>query len=102
TVQALQAGEIDVALLFSTSSAIGENGWVLLEDDKNLQNTDLITPVVRTEVLEASPDIEELLNSVSAELDTETMTELNRRVEIDQEDPAVVAEDFLTEAGLLG
>jgi osmoprotectant transport system substrate-binding protein len=99
TVAALEEGKIDVALLFSTSSVIGDKGWVVLEDDKNLQTAENITPVVREDVL--NDEITELLNAVSAELDTETMTELNGRVEIDNEDPATVAEDYLTEVGLL-
>ena len=99
TVEALDSGEIDVALLFSTSSVIGDKGWVVLEDDQSLQTAENITPVVGNEVLD--PEMEELLNAVSAALDTETMTELNGRVEIDKEDPETVAEDFLTEEGLL-
>ena len=99
TVAALDSGRIDVALLFSTSSVIGGNGWVLLEDDESLQTAENITPVVSQEVL--NDEITELLNAVSAELTTENVTELNGRVEIDKEDPATVATDFLTEAGLL-
>ena len=100
TVKALEGGQIDVGLLFSTSSVIEDKGWVVLEDDKNLQQAENITPVVRQEV--ADDTIAELLNQVSAALDTETMTELNGRVEIDQEDPAVVAADFLEEEGISG
>lgn len=99
TVEALDAGEIDVALLFSTSSVIGENGWVVLEDDQKLQNVDTLTPVVRTEVLD--DEIESLLNEVSATLTTEGITELNGRVEVDGEDPATVAADHLEAEGLL-
>jgi osmoprotectant transport system substrate-binding protein len=99
TVEALDAGEIDVALLFSTSSVIGDRGWVVLEDDEGLQNAENITPVVRNEVL--NDEIEGLLNAVSASLTTENITELNGQVEIDQEDPATVAEAFLSEQGLL-
>jgi glycine betaine/choline ABC-type transport system substrate-binding protein len=99
TVEALQSGEIDVGLLFSTSSVIEENGWVVLEDDKNLQNAENITPVVRSEVLDDT--ITERLNAISAALDSETITQLNSRVEIDGEDPADVAADFLDSEGLL-
>ncbi len=100
TVKALSGGEIDVGLLFSTSSAIPANDFVLLEDDKNLQTAENITPVVREEALDGT--IEELLNGVSAALDTETITDLNGRVEIDKEDPADVAADFLEQEDLLG
>jgi osmoprotectant transport system substrate-binding protein len=99
TVEALENGDIDVALLFSTSSVIGENGWVVLEDDQSLQNAENITPVVRTESLD--DEIESLLNAVSATLTTENITELNGRVEIGGEDPAVVAQTHLEAEGLL-
>jgi glycine betaine/choline ABC-type transport system substrate-binding protein len=99
TVEALRNGDIDVALLFSTSSVIGDEGWVVLEDDKNLQAAENITPVVRTEVLDDT--ITERLDAISAALTTENVTELNGRVEIDGEDPADVAADFLEENGLL-
>jgi osmoprotectant transport system substrate-binding protein len=100
TVEALRNGDIDVGLLFSTSSVIGDEGWVVLEDDKNLQNAENITPVVRTEVLDDA--ITERLNAISAALTTENITALNGRVEIDGEDPADVATDFLQQQGLLG
>jgi glycine betaine/choline ABC-type transport system substrate-binding protein len=101
TVEALQNGDIDVALLFSTDPAIQENGWVLLEDDEQLQSAENITPVVRADVPDM-PVIEERLNAISAALTTETMTELNGRVSIDGEDPADVAASFLADNGLLG
>lgn len=100
TVEALRNGDIDVALLFSTSSVIGDEGWVVLEDDKSLQTAENITPVVRTEVLDDT--ITERLNAISAALTTENITALNGRVEIDGEDPADVAADFLQQEGLLG
>lgn len=100
TVKALESGRIDVALLFSTSSVIVDKGWIVLEDDKNLQQAENITPVVRTEALDDT--ITTLLDDISAALDTETMTELNGRVEIDGEESADVATDFLKEQGISG
>jgi osmoprotectant transport system substrate-binding protein len=100
TVEALRSGDIDVALLFSTSSVIGDEGWVVLVDDKNLQAAENITPVVRADVLDDT--IAERLNAISAALTTENITELNGRVEIDGEDPADVAADFLQSEGLIG
>jgi osmoprotectant transport system substrate-binding protein len=99
TVEALRSGDIDVGLLFSTSSVIGDEGWVVLEDDKHLQAADNITPVVRSDVVDDA--ITARLNTISAALTTENVTELNGRVEIDGEDPADVAADFLDSEGLL-
>ena len=100
TVKALDNGQIDVGLLFSTSSAIPANDFVLLEDDKNLQTNESITPLASEEALDGTVD--ELLNSVSAALTTENITEMNGRVELDKENPADVAKDFLEQEGLLG
>ena len=99
TVAALSGGEIDVALLFSTSGVIADRGWVVLEDDKGLQAADNITPVIREET--ADEEIEGLLNAVSSALSTEELTRLNARVEVENEDFREVARDFLEEAGLL-
>ena len=99
TVQALEAGAIDVALLFSTDPLISQKGLVLLEDDMNLQQADNIVPLVRSEVL--NDEISELLNAVSAALTTDNITPLNARVLVDQDDPEDVARDFLEENGLL-
>jgi osmoprotectant transport system substrate-binding protein len=100
TVKALENGQIDVGLLFSTSSVIGDRGWVVLEDDKGLQQAENITPIVNEEA--SDPGIAELLNPVSAALTTENITELNGRVEISGEDPATVAKDFLESEGISG
>ena len=99
TVEALKQEEVDVALLFSTDGTIGAENLVVLEDDKGLQAADNITPLVSEEVLDG--EVEELLNAASALLTTENVTELNGRVNVDQEDPADVAAEFLEENGLL-
>jgi osmoprotectant transport system substrate-binding protein len=99
TVAALDGGEIDVGLLFTTSSVIKDRDFVLLEDDKNLQASDHITPLVREDV--NNDEITELLNSVSETLTTENMTDLNARVELDKEEPADVAQEFLEDEGLI-
>ena len=100
TVAALEDGEIDVALMFTTQGIIAEKGWVSLEDDMNLQPAENIVPAIRTDVL--TPEIEQTLNAVSAQLTTEEMTELNRRVDVDQEDPEDVAQEWLADKGLAG
>ncbi|CAN5869157.1 ABC transporter substrate-binding protein [soil metagenome] len=99
TVAALDGEEIDMALLFSTSSVIKDRGFVVLEDDKNLQAAENITPLVREEVL--NEEITELLNDVSDALTTQNITELNSKVELDKQEPADVAQEFLEDEGLI-
>ena len=99
TKEALEAGDIDVGLVFSSDGAVASKGFVVLEDDKALQTADNIVAVVRTEVLDDT--IEEVLNAIAAELTTEDLQELNKRADIDKEDPEVLAEEWLQEHNLL-
>ncbi len=53
TKAALENGDIDIALLFSSDGAIAANDWVALEDDQSLQPVDNFIPAVRTESADA-------------------------------------------------
>ena len=99
TITALEGGAIDVGLLFSTDGTIADKGFVVLEDDQGLQAADNITPLVSSDILDG--EIETLLDEVSAAITEEEITELNKRANVDVEDPADLAEEFLTDAGLL-
>ncbi len=103
TVAALEAGEIDVAILFSTGGVIADKGWVVLEDDLGLINADNVIPVTTDAVIEAyGTDFLAVVNEVSAALSTEELAELNRRYDIDKEDASAIATDWLTAEGLIG
>lgn len=100
TVAALQNGSVDIGLLFTSDPAIAVNDFVLLEDDKGLQLADNLVPVVRREVLDATPEVADLLDEWSARLTQEVLTDLNKQVAIDQSDPADVAGEWLAAGGL--
>jgi osmoprotectant transport system substrate-binding protein len=99
TVDALRRDEVQVGLLFSTDPRIEENGFIPLVDDRNLQNAENITPVIRTEVL--NDEVRRLLDAVSARLSTEAITDLVGRVVIDGQRVSTVARGFLTSNDLL-
>jgi osmoprotectant transport system substrate-binding protein len=99
TVAAIESGAVDVGELFSLSSVITEKGWVVLEDDKELQPAGNFVPLIRNDVL--TDEIATLINGVTTQLTTDEMLALVVRVEIDKEDVAAVATDFLTQNGLL-
>ncbi|RCV48534.1 ABC transporter substrate-binding protein [Marinitenerispora sediminis] len=96
--QALRDGDVQVANLFTTDPAIAANDFVVLEDTENLFGSQNVTPLVYSDAVDDTA--REALNAVSAELTTETLTELNRRVSIDHEDPDAVAADWLSSVGL--
>jgi len=100
TVAAIDSGAVDVGELFSLDPTITNKGYTVLEDDKSLEPAGNFFALARTEILNG--EIEELLNSVTTSLTTEGMLELVGRVQVDQEDVADVATDYLTQQGLLG
>jgi len=99
---ALENDEIGVAVLFSTDGRIADKGFVLLEDDKGMLAADNIVPVTTTEVAEAyGQEMVDFVNSVSAKLDTATLTALNKQYDIDKESAEDIAQAWLQENGFL-
>ena len=102
TVAALEAGDVDVGVLFTTDGVIAAKGFVLLDDDQGLNPAENIVPAVRMDIVDAyGDDFVDLLNSVSAEINTPELTEMNRRAGIDQDDPADIAAQWLADKGFV-
>ena len=102
TVSALEAGDIDVALLFTTNPAIDLQDFVVLKDDRGLQPAENIVPVIRREVVDrAGPDLVRSVEQVVSQLTNAVLRELNARAEIDQVPPDVVAQEWLEDQGVL-
>jgi osmoprotectant transport system substrate-binding protein len=97
---ALDAGSIDVALLFSTDGTIAAKNYVLLQDDKHLLAADNVVPVAKKDVA-ANSDVATAVNAISKKITTDELIKMNKRFDVDKEDAAVIAKDFLTQAGLL-
>ncbi len=102
TLQALEAGYIGVALLFTTDPDITARHLVVLADDRGLQPAENITPLVRRDVIARyGPHLLAVLNRVSALLDTGTLRALDARVELAGQDPRLVADSWLRARGLI-
>jgi osmoprotectant transport system substrate-binding protein len=101
TLQALEAGNIDVALLFSTDPGIGARHLVVLADDRGLQPAENVTPLLRGDVAARfGARLIAVLNMVSARLDTGSLRALDAQVELGGQDPDRVAGDWLREQHL--
>jgi osmoprotectant transport system substrate-binding protein len=102
TLQALESGDIGVALLFTTDPDIPARHLVVLADDRGLQPAENITPVVRRDVITRyGPNLLAALNKVSALLDTGELRALDARVELAGQDPRLVAGRWLRAHGLI-
>ena len=102
TLQALEEGDIGVALLFTTDPDIPARHLVVLADDRGLQPAENITPVVRRDVIARyGPNLLAVLNKVSALLDTSALRALDAQVELAGQDPRLVAGRWLRAHGLI-
>jgi osmoprotectant transport system substrate-binding protein len=102
TLQALEEGDIGVALLFTTDPDIPARHLVVLADDRGLQPAENITPVVRRDVIARyGPNLLAALNAVSALLDTGELRGLDAQVELAGQDPRLVAGRWLRAHGLI-
>ncbi|MBC7372974.1 MAG: glycine betaine ABC transporter substrate-binding protein [Frankiales bacterium] len=94
--------DCDFAVVFATDGQILNNKLTVLEDDKSFFPPYNIAPTMKTTVYEAnSTKYDTLFGAISAKLTNEQLTQLNARVDVDGEDPAAVAKDFLKENGLI-
>jgi osmoprotectant transport system substrate-binding protein len=102
TLQALEAGNVGVALLFTTDPGIPARHLVVLADDRGLQPAENITPLVRRDVIvRYGPNLVAVLNRISALLDTGTLRALDAQVELAGQDPRLVAGSWLRVHGLI-
>jgi osmoprotectant transport system substrate-binding protein len=100
TIAALEGGDVDIALLFSSQGVIAEKGWVVLEDDMGLQPAENLVPAIRLDVVEAyGSDLTDLLSDVSQKIVQEDLIEMNKQADIDGEDPELIAGEWLDENG---
>ena len=98
----LDKGQADASILFTSDAQLAANPdkYVLLEDDMGIfPSGNVIWVTDQSTVQKAGPDYMATIVKVQEGLTLPVMQELNSRVDIDKEDPAAVATQYLTEEG---
>lgn len=91
----LENDEADVTPAYTTEGQlVNTDEFTLLKDDKQFWPPYNLAPVVRDNILDDNPDIKTILNNISAKLDTETVTELNAKVDVDGQEYTDVAKEY--------
>ncbi|MFG2830700.1 ABC transporter substrate-binding protein [Streptomyces sp. NPDC048434] len=90
---ALKKGDIDIANVFTTDVDTAENGWVQLADPKHLIPAQHIVPLIAAR--KADSKVRKALARLGNTLTTAHLTELNRLVDKEKQDPDRVAEAWL-------
>lgn len=99
---ALNAGTVQAAVVNTTDPQLLSGSYPLLSDPMNVFGWGNVVPVASAKALDAEgPVFEATIDRVSALLTLPAMRELNAQVELENQTPALVAQQFLQSAGLL-
>lgn len=101
TYTAIDRGQVDVAMVFGTDAKLRSFDLFVLEDDKQFFPIYNVSIVVRKEVLDKYPEIENISQPITKIIDTETMINLNYEVDGEGKPSKMVAVEFLKEQGLI-
>jgi glycine betaine/choline ABC-type transport system substrate-binding protein len=98
----LDKGQADASIVFTSDAQLSANPdkYVLLQDDKGIfPSGNVIWVTDQSTVQKAGPDYQATIEKVQKGLTLPVMQELNARVDIDKQDPAAVADEYLKETG---
>lgn len=92
---AVASGHVDVALGYSTDGRIASNNLIPLEDDRQFFPPYDAAPSGTFEVLEAYPELDDVITKLEGAISTEQMQELNYIADDYLIEPSIVAQEFL-------
>lgn len=98
---AIKSDDVDVITVFSTDGRLQDEEIAILTDDRNFFASYYAATLIRQEVLDAHPELGPVLEKLTGAISNEAMIAMNFLVEVENQDPKAVAEDFLRSKGLL-
>jgi osmoprotectant transport system substrate-binding protein len=99
----LDKGDADLSILFTSDAMLANsNKYTILEDNKGLIPAGNVIFIASKKVAnEAGPDFGATIEKVQGNLTLPVIQELNSRVDIDKQEPAKVAHDYLVQSGYI-
>ncbi|MDC7219457.1 MAG: glycine betaine ABC transporter substrate-binding protein [Spirochaetales bacterium] len=101
TYEALNNGDVDVSMVYSTDGNLIKHDLVVLDDTEAFFPFYNLCVVTNGEFLAENSDVADLVGRISPLLDQETITNLNYQVDAEGKESDVVAEAFLKEHSLI-
>ena len=99
--EAVDTGELDAIVVFTTDGLLKKYDLTCLVDDKTLFPPYEGAIVCRNDILEKYPELGDVLNTFAGKIDDETMQMLNYKVDIENRSVEEVAREFLTGNGYI-
>lgn len=98
---ATDQGACNFGEVFTTDGRIESLDLTVLEDDRQFFPAYNVAPVIYTPTLEAHPELADVFAEITPLITDDVMIELNRRVDVDGEEPVDVALDWMRSEGLV-
>jgi len=98
--RALAEKKVDIVAGNSTDGLIDSLGLVALQDDRHYFPPYDAVPIVRKAALDRFPQLRSALSDLAGKISVDEMRRLNRQVDADQRDVAVVVREFRASKGL--
>ena len=98
---ATDSGACNFGEVFTTDGRIDALGLSILEDDLSFFPAYNVAPVFFTQTLEQYPELMDVFADISPSLTNEALRSLNRKVDVDGDDPADVAFEWMKSEGFI-
>lgn len=99
--EAVDKGDLDVIVVFSTDALLRKYDLTCLEDDRNLFPPYEGVVVCRNKAIEKHPELKAILDALADAFDDNLMQELNYQVDIEKRSIEEVATEFLKNNGYI-
>jgi osmoprotectant transport system substrate-binding protein len=99
--EATAQGQCNFGEVFGSDGRILSLNLTVLEDDRKFFPAYNASAIINTETLKQYPQLRNIFDDISARITTETMQELNRKVDVDGQEPAEVAHGWMVENGFV-
>ncbi|PYD00864.1 glycine/betaine ABC transporter [Microbacterium esteraromaticum] len=98
TLEALLAGTVQVADIYTADPAFQTEDIVALEDPENMILASNVVPIVSSDIAD---EITDVLEGISAELSAEDLVDMNVQSTVDEKSSAEIATAWLKDKGLI-
>jgi len=92
--------QLDVISGYSTDGRLKAYDLIILKDDKGIFPPYYAAPIVREDVLQKYPELENVLNMLAGKINDPLMTDMNYKADYLHQSPEQIAKDFLVAQGL--
>lgn len=99
--RSINGNEVDVINSYTTDGQLQMYDLRVLEDDRSFFPPYHALPLIREEVLDEFPELEDVLTQLEGKIDEEIMQGMNAKVDNEGMMVEIVAQEFLKEAGLM-